>query len=268
MDYRYLKKGDPISLPGVLNYLQDYLQENFLMDRSIFLSIFFFAIFNGSGLYAAIPELSEPLPVNLSQQDTMRENQILYNGKIWRNLYYLVKGDQFLFSKDFLTGTISINGKSFKNISIRYDIFNDEIMTTTNHGSILQLNKEMVDSFTIFFGYKTYKFLNTQADSLTGIKGYVNALYIGKSALYVKYKKEIQSLAVDDKYDLFFQTYRIYFLKDGIVHQITSKSDFFKILSEDKARIRDFMKKNKLKVSKKVPESFIPVIRYYDILSQ
>jgi hypothetical protein len=238
------------------------------MDRNIFLSIFLFAIFNGSGLYAVIPGLSEPLPVTLTQQDTLREDQILYNGKMWRNLYYFVKGDQFLFSKDFLPGSLTINGKSYKNISISYDIYNDEILTPTNHGSILQLNKEMVDSFTINFENKTYKFINTREDSLKGIKGYVNVLYKGKSALYVKYKKEILLLAVDNKYDLFTQINRVYFLKNRIVYQITSKSDFFRILGEDKARIRDFMKKNKLKVSKKVPESFIPVIRYYDSLSK
>jgi hypothetical protein len=238
------------------------------MNRNIFIFIFFIAIFNLSGLYAAIPALSEPLPVNLSQQDTMRERQILYNGRIWRNKYFLVKEDQFLFSKDFLPGSLTINGKSYKNISIRYDIYNDEILTPTNHGSILQLNKEMVDSFTINFENKTYKFINTQEDSLKGIKGYVNVLYKGESALYVKYKKEILLLAVDNMYDLFTQINRVYFLRNRIVYKITSKSDFFRILGEDKAQIRDFMKKNKLKVSKKVPESFIPVIRYYDSLGK
>ena len=185
---------------------------------------------------------------------------------MWRNLYYFVKGDQFLFSKDFLRGSLSINGKSYKNISISYDIYNDEIMTPTNHGSIIQLNKEMVDSFTIVFENKIYKFINTQEDSLRGIKGYVNVLYKGESALFVKYRKEIQLLAVEDKYDKFFQTDRIYLLKAGIVHQMTSKGGLFKVLNEDKAQIRDFMKKNKLKVSKKVPDSFIEVIRYYDSL--
>ena len=141
-------------------------------------------------------------------------------------------------------------------------------MTPTNHGVILQLNKEMVDSFTIIFENKTYNFTKIQEDSLKVLKGYVNVLYKGKSALYVKYKKEIQLLADEGKYDLFFQTYRIYLLKDGIVHQINSKSDLFKILNEDKTQIRDFIKKNKLNVSKKMPESFIPVIRYYDSISQ
>jgi hypothetical protein len=57
-------------------------------------------------------------------------------------------------------------------------------------------------------------------------------------------------------------------VKGGKVNQINSKNDLLKVLYEDKAQIKDFIKKNKLKISKKEPESFIPVIRYYDNLSR
>lgn len=227
-----------------------------------------FAIFTGSGLYGIMPAFPGSLPLNADQQDPIKENQLLYNGKMWRNLYSLVKGDQFLFSKDFLQGSLTINSKTYKNIGISYDIYNDEIITTANRGSILQLNKEMVDSFSFYFGNKTYRFFNIPEDSVTGIHGYVNVLYKGKSALYVKYKKEIDLLAVDDKYDMFYQTHRIYFLKDGNVYQIDSRKELLKVLYKDKALIKDYIKKNRLKVTKKEPDSLIPIIRYYDSISQ
>jgi hypothetical protein len=236
------------------------------MNKNILLPILLLIIFTGFCLNAA-PDPGESQPARIIQQDQLKENQILYNGKVWHNLYTNVKGDQFLFSKDYLPASLTINGKSYTDLRINYDIYNDEIITPTNQGAILQLNKEMVDSFTLAFDYKTYRFRNTLGDSLEGIKGYVNVLYKGKSALYIKYKKEIQLLAVDDKYDLFNQTSRIYLVKDGIVHQLTGKSGLLKILDQYETQIKDFLKKNKLKISKKVPESFIPVIRYYDSLS-
>jgi hypothetical protein len=180
----------------------------------------------------------------------------------------MVKGDQFLFSKEFLPGSLTINGEFYKNILINYDIYNDEILTPKNHGSIVQLNKEMVDSFTLVNGGVKYKFVNTQEDSLSVIQGYVNELYKGKCILYVKYKKEIQQLAVDDKYDLFYMTYRIYLLKEGKINQITGKNGLLKLLQDDKNRVKSYMKKNRLKVTKKEPASFIAVIRYYDSLSR
>lgn len=237
------------------------------MNRNNFLYIFLLTIFTGFALNS-VPANGQSLPVDLSKRDTLRENQILYNGKMWRNPYTMMKGDQFLFSQEYLYGSLTINGNFYKNILLNYDIYNDEILTPKNKGSIVQLNKEMVDSFTLVFGGETYRFVNTQEDSLPIIKGFVNVLYRGKSALYVKYKKEIESLAVDDKYDLFYQTYRIYFLNEGKVHQISNKSDLLKILKTDKIRIKEFMKKNRLRVSKKEAESFIPVIRYYDSISR
>ena len=238
------------------------------MNRYIFLLVFVLSVFVTTSLYSK-PELGKSLPgqIQISQQDSLKEDQVLYNGILWHNLYHKIKGNQFLFSDDFLPGSLIINSKSYNNLGISYDIYNDEIITLTNHGSILQLNKEMVDSFALVFNFKTYRFKNAMEDSLTVIKGYVNVLYKGKSSLYVKYKKEIQLLAVDYKYDLFFQTYRIYFLKDGIIHQISNKSELLKLLYEDKAQIKEFIKKNKLKISKKEPESFVPVIRYYDSIS-
>ena len=239
------------------------------MNRNILLLVFVLSVFKSTSLYSK-PGTGQSLiiQIQISQQDSLKENQILYNGKLWHNLSHNIKGDQFLFSNDYLQGSLTINGKSYNNLDISYDIYNDEIIILTNHGSNLQLNKEMVDSFSLVYNFKTYRFKNISEDSLPGIKGYINVLYKGKSALYVKYKKEIQLLAVDNRYDLFYQTYRVYFVKGRTVNQINSKNELLKVLYEDKAQIKDFIKKNKLKISKKEPESFIPVIRYYDSLSR
>ena len=221
-----------------------------------------------TGSVFCVPVPDGPKTGKVNRTDPFKEYQILFNGKLWYNLYTNIRGDQFLFSKDFLEGSVTMNGQLNMEVSLLYDIYNDEIVTPTNHGSYVQLNKEMVDSFTLISENRTYRFLNTQSDSLKGVKGYVNVLYKGKSSLCVKYKKEIDLLAVDDKYDLFYQIYRVYFVKDGVAYQLTGKRDFLKILPEDKTKIKDFIRKNKLKISKKIPESFIPVIRYYDSLRQ
>jgi hypothetical protein len=238
------------------------------MKRNIFAFKLLVAVFALSGFNSVIPCFSEPLSLNLNEPDTLRENQLLYIGKMWSNKYTNVKGDQFLFSRNFLPGSLTINGNIYKNVLINYDIYNDEILIPKNNASIVQLNKEMVDSFSFNNGGINYRFVNAQIDSISDIKGFVNELYKGKSILFVVYKKEIEELAVDDKYDLFYRTYRIYFLKDGQIYQLTTKSDLLKILKENKTKIKDFMKKNRLKVSKKEPNSFIPVIRYYDSISQ
>lgn len=203
----------------------------------------------------------------VSQQDTVKGNQILYNGKIWRNIYYMVEGDQFLYSRKFLPGTLTINGKKFTDIFLKYDILNDELLTPVDSGGILQLNKEMVDSFSVCYQNKTYQFIKIKEDSTDGQKRYFNVLYKGKTALCLKYSKKIDKLRVDGGNDRFYQLIRIYFVKDNIVYPIRTKSDLIKALNEEKASIKTFIKKNKLDVTEKEPESFIPVIRFYDSIS-
>ena len=237
------------------------------MNRKYHLYLLIFVLLAGPGIQNS-SVFGKVFDIKQIQKDPLRENQILYNGKVWRNLYTNVKGHQFLFSKSYLPGSLTINGKTYKNLNINFDIYNDEITTPKNDGTILQVNKEMVDSFTLVYEFKTYSFRNTQADSLPVIKGYVNVLYMGKSALYVKYKKELDILAVDDKYDLFYQTHKIYLVKGTAFFQVSNKSDLLKAFPEEKTLLKAYMKKNRVKISRKMPESFIPVIRYYDSISK
>jgi len=230
--------------------------------------ILYFIFFTKAALSCIVQAVFLPLPVVVIQQDTLKENQILFNGRIWRNLYYLVEGDQFLFSREFLPGSLTIRGKTFSNIYLKYDIFMDEVLTPADQGGILQLNKEMVDSFSLFFQNKSYLFIRLQEDSLKRSSRYFNVLYKGKTVLYVSYRKKIDKLAVEGKYDKFYQLIRIYFVKDNIFSQIDNKGDLIRILVEYKGMIKKYIKNNELDVSKKEPESFVPVIRYYDSISR
>lgn len=57
-----------------------------------------------------------------SQQDTLKENQVLYNGRVWRNLYPRIVGDQFLFTPDLIEGNVAIGDHVFHNIPLKYDL--------------------------------------------------------------------------------------------------------------------------------------------------
>lgn len=202
--------------------------------------------------------------IDLVLNGPYREDQTFFNGRVWRNLHYKVREDQFLYSKVYLPGSVSIDGTTFRNIELLYDIYSDEIITHTPNGANLQLNKEMVDSFSIVFEDSRRYFLKVSADSVKGYKGYVNILYNGKSSLYVKYKKEIELLAVDRKYDQFYQTHKVYLIKDSVINLVGNRRDMFLLFGEDKAAVKSYIKKNKLFVTVKKPESLVPVVRFYD----
>jgi hypothetical protein len=194
------------------------------------------------------------------------DKQLLYNGRAWRNLYYKIKGDQFLFSTEFLTGSVTVEGKTFNNLLLKYDIFNDELLAITDHGIILQLNKEMIDLFTMKYQDQIFNFKKLDADSLNSLSGYVNVLYDGGTSLYVKYRKEILLLAIENKYDIFNQINRIFVEKNGKIFKVDSKGELLKLLGDQKHQVRNFIRSNKIRISRKNPDSFKPVIEYYDKL--
>jgi hypothetical protein len=195
--------------------------------------------------------------------DSLPGNQELYNGRIWQNQYYSIKGDQFLFSKTFLPGSVTMRGKTFGNISIRYDIFNDEILTPCFTVGIIQLNKEMVDSFSIRYMGKHYCFVNIPADTSGRLSGYFNLLYKGKSELLVKYVKKIEKLSVEGRYDSFYQAARICILDNDRLHFIKKRNDLL-ILSDDRKAAKDFIKNYRPEVTDSDPETLIPLVRFID----
>ena len=236
------------------------------MIRTKFIIILCLLLFCVPDILASEPSGPESSYLYTDDQDTT-DKQMLYNGRAWRNLYSKVIGDQFLFTKEFMTGTVTIDGKVFRNLPIKYDIFNDQILTITDRGIIIQLNKEMVSKFSVGYKNTVYKFARMDPDSVNALSGYVDILYDGNVSLYVKHRKEILFLAVDHKSDLFEESHRVYLEKDGKIFLISSKSDLLNTLIDNKKQVRSFIRSKKLMVTKRNPWSLVPVIEYYNSLA-
>jgi hypothetical protein len=134
--------------------------------------------------------------------------------------------------------------------------------------TILQINKEMVNSFTIDFQNKTYNFLNLEADSLNTINGYFNILFKGNISMFVKYNK-IHILAGGYKNkESFDQSLRIYILKEGVMNRVNNKKSFIDLFPDFKNEIKNFFRTNKLNAGGKNPERFLPVVDFCNNLYQ
>jgi hypothetical protein len=197
-------------------------------------------------------------------QDTSLEKQLIYNGKLWRNLYIRVKDDPFFLSAEFLSGDVRFNGKEFRNLKVKYDIFNDEVILWVNPQTIIVLNKEMISEFTFDYQNRSYHILNIGSDSTSLLHGFVHVLYDGPTTLFVKYVKKIELQPLDRKSDIFYQQHRIFVRIDSAIVQVSGKRELFKLLGDRKTEIRDYIRSNRLSVLRKDPDSFIPVLQFYD----
>jgi len=200
------------------------------------------------------------------QPDSLRDRQHLYNGVLWNNNYRRIEGDPYLFTNIFLPADIYFNGKHFAGVKIRYDIYADEIMIPRNLDQIIILNKEMVDSFSIKYNDRIFNFINNHPDSLTGSGGYLNILYKGRTDLYVKYEKRILTEVTDQNDGEFSQRHKILLVTGNRVHELNRLKDILNIAGDQKDIIRRYVNENRIKVTRKQPDSFIPLVRLYDSL--
>lgn len=198
--------------------------------------------------------------------DTIRESQILYSGRLWRNLYSHVVGDQFFVEPEFVQSTVYIGGRTYAGIPLKYDIFRDELIGRTSRGIFIQLNKEHIDSFSLNLSGKIYRFINKGDTSEAD--GYLRVLYDGKNKFFVKYQKKIDLLAVDAKYDTFYQIRKMYLFKDGKYHTFNGRMELYKLFDDHKKDVKAYIRKNRIRITKEEPESFVPLIEYYDRIRQ
>jgi len=204
-----------------------------------------------------------------NKQDTVSPSQELYNGRVWRNTYTGIRNDPFLFSKDFIPGSVIINGRTFNNVKLLYEIFKDEILTLTGRNIIIQLNKEMINRFTLRYANRDYLFVKAEVGDKSLPEGYSNALYEGRTGVYVKYRKVIDPRSVEGKYDAFREVHRIYVIRDSIPVPVKGKGQFLSLFGKDEARIlKDYIRQEKLRISGKDPDSFVPVAEYYDRMNR
>lgn len=194
--------------------------------------------------------------------------QLLLNGRIWRNQYSKTFGDQFFLANTFLKGSVAFNGQRFDNLDLLYDIANDELILRVESYPVILMNKEMVDSFSLVFRNRNYHIINAGNDTSGFLRGYVNVLYNGPSTLYVKYTKKIQPMAVDGRYDLFYEEHTVYLRKDKEIVPVTGKRQLLNLLEDKKKEIRYYLRSNKLRLMQKDPGTYIPALRHYDSLKK
>ncbi len=199
-------------------------------------------------------------------QDTLQGKQFLYNGRIWWNQHIKVRGHAYYLSGEFLPGNVIINGNEYKDLQIKWDIFSDEVVLFVNPKTIIFLNRERINSFTLYYENIVHSVRNFGSDSAGVINGYASVLYEGPSAFYVKFFKKIEPLAEEKKYDRFFQAHRMYIFHNGKLMPFSNKRGLLDILEDRKRELQVFIKENRRGISRKDPFSFIQVIRYYDSL--
>ncbi len=188
----------------------------------------------------------------------------LLNGRIWYNRYSKVQGTPYFLSDQFLKGSVSFNGIKYYDLDLKYDIYNDELILRIENRPIIILNKEMVDHFDLFSGERIHHFINTGNDTSSILSGYVNLLYNGPSALFVKYSAIIFPLGADGRYDLFSQAHRVFVRTGTEIVPVRRKRGLMNLTGPWRKETKDHLRRSHQRIIRKEPSTFVPLLEYLD----
>ncbi len=209
-------------------------------------------------LFASGPESShgnEPLP------DTTWLKQQIRNGRIWENRYGRVSGHEYFLTEALCEGRVTVNGREFKNLLLRYDILNDDPVLMVHPDLFIMLNSEAAGEFTIICQNREYRFVNF------GEAGYYLVLYDGKTKLLRKYVKTVKKQSYDNLYATFIEESTDYILSGGTFHTVKNRKDVALALAGKEKEVREFIRRNTPYRITGNAESLIPVLEYFDSIT-
>jgi hypothetical protein len=222
--------------------------------------IFLLLILNISVLEAQYPQTI------YNSADSAWYDQLLYNGTEWRPTMQLVDGYEFFLTSEFLYGSVTIEGITFNEVRMRYDICNDDIIILWKNTLPIVIDSKKVDEFALTYNGVLRKFINLR-DNSPVIQGFAEVLYKGKSQVVVNYSKTVSKIPTHTHYAEFREDTRYYFIVNGSCFQIRNKSSFLKVMGEYEVPVRKFIRQQKVVVGILSPGGFGIAAAYFDSLT-
>jgi hypothetical protein len=192
-------------------------------------------------------------------------DQLLYRGVEWQPRAARVTGHEFFLTDSYIGGEVTIDGITFKNLKIRYDIWNEKLIIMWRDIHAIVLDNDVVDAFSLGYGGTVRNFINLH-DKFEGISGFSEVIYSGNSMVVARYTKVIGKNTSLTTYAQFRENDRYYFISGTECRQIRSRASFLKMLGDYKTEVKRYIRQNQLVVSTMSPEGFGLAAARYDSL--
>ena len=195
-------------------------------------------------------------------------DQELINGVFYENKYYKAIGHPFLLKDEFFPGEINLRGKLYKDIELKYDIFEQHIIINYSY-DYKKLWVVLPDEFISEFSFKGMSFKKFE------FPGHFPTFYqvIGNSdelqCLYHWSKKRNDSdhLRVYFSYEFTDEGRASYLLLDGQLLKYYNNLSFIKKFPKAmQNQVRKYIKSHDIKVSKSKDKLISDLIDYCVLL--
>jgi hypothetical protein len=201
----------------------------------------------------------------LKEADPDWLEQYLYNGVEWRPGFPLVTGHEFFLTKEYVDADITLEGISFKNVRLRYDICSDKVIILWKATFPIALSKERIDEFTIRHEGIARRFVNFR-HHCPEFRGFAEVLYAGSSTFVARYTKVVSHNSSLSSYAQFRDYTKYYYMINGSCYQIRNRKTFLNLMGDNEAEVKRFIRQNNILMSSFSPSGFGIAAAFYDSL--
>ncbi len=187
----------------------------------------------------------------------------LINGCKYMNQFNNVKGHEFFGDNEFISGSLVLNNKTYTNVSIKYDILNQDIILSYKNSlqgiNHIVLQKSLISEFEL--GSKHFEklyFAETDTQFFQVISNEkIKCLYFWQKIL------EINPQSVQNYFEYSDQSKKTYLVINNDLKHYSSKFSFIRLFPEDLHKpIKAYFSKNKLNIKNASDESILKLIEF------
>jgi len=195
-------------------------------------------------------------------------NPLLYNGRIYSfSIARDTKGNPYFSGNEFEKGKVSIKGKVYEDLDLKYDIYNQQLLLKyANTGGatlIIELSKSWLDGFSISQANFEYK---------PGLEGQPCLFQVIKYDLVQVNYYWKKDLVLDNVFGTMTYTFtkakrQQFVVCDGIIKNYRTNKEFINAFpAQVQKQISEHIKKNKIKVNKAANVSMHELVKYCNSL--
>ncbi|MBI9062964.1 MAG: hypothetical protein JEZ14_13355 [Marinilabiliaceae bacterium] len=202
-------------------------------------------------------------------QNAMIKELSYVNGREYKQYHYTHGSNPYLKSKNGV-GIVYINGVSFEEKVLRYDIYQDRLVLIPLElnltGNFIELEKSKIDSFDITIDNELFRLVNIRiADDIVQEfkSGYYEIPYSGKYRLLIKHGVALRKR---EGCDIYLYNKVFYLYKEGGYHQIKFKRAFLALFARSKKQLKKKCRSIGIPYKKMSVEQKVELIKYAESL--
>ena len=233
--------------------------------------VFIFLMMFGQLVYGQVQGAADEVEnLYTHTEQVYSTDDLLVNGQIYIPLHPKAKGDPYFGENRFTEGSVSIKGRQYSGLLLKYNIENQRLilLTTVESGKYvsLLLNSNLVDAFAI--GGLHFVHVGNFVQNLEP-SGYFAEVYAGNFLFLIKYEKKFKAVYNNqERNGSYTKMQTSYFVfEDGEFRNITKKKALLNYFSLHKKEINTFMRKHKIRYKKAGVEALNQLMKYCDSVS-